>query len=49
MLFLLSEIFGKMCVAIVCKSGCDVMNFEAKLILLIKPSFLRDQKVVTIT
>ena len=33
-----------MCIAIVCKPGCDVMNFEAKLIFLIKSFFLHDQK-----
>ena len=38
-----------MCIAIVCKPGYDVMNFEAKLILLIEPFFLHDQNVVTKT
>ena len=46
---LLCEIFGDMCIAIVCKPGCDVMNFEVNLIFLIKPFFLHDQKVVTKT
>ena len=36
-------------IAIVCKSGCDVMNFEVNLIFLIKSFFLYDQKVVTKT
>ena len=31
---LLCEILGNMCIAIVCKPGCDVMNFEVSLILL---------------
>ena len=44
---LLCEILGNVSIAIVCKPGCDVMNFEVNLILLIKPLFLRDQKVVT--
>ena len=30
-----------MCIAIVCKPGYDVMNFEAKLIFLIISFFLR--------
>ena len=34
---LLCEILGSMCIAIVCKPGCDVMNFEVNLIFLIKP------------
>ena len=38
-----------MCIEIVCEPGCDVMNFEVKLIFLIKPFSLRDQKVVTKT
>ena len=33
-----------MCIPIVCKPGCDVMNFEVNLIFLIKPFFLHDQK-----
>ena len=28
-----------MCIAILCKPGCDVMSFEIKLIFLIKPLF----------
>ena len=46
---LLCEILGNMCIAIVCKPGCDVMNFEVNLIFLIKPFFLHNQKVVTKT
>ena len=38
-----------MYIAIVCKSGCDVMNFKVNLIFLIKPFFPQDQKVVTKT
>ena len=44
---LLCVIFDNMCIAVVCKPGCEVMNFEVKLIFLIKPYFLYDQKVVT--
>ena len=33
-----------MCIAIVCYPGCDVMDFEIKLIFLIEPFFLHDQK-----
>ena len=36
-----------MCIAIVCKQGCDVMDFDVNLIFLIKAFFLHDQKVVT--
>ena len=46
---LLCEISGNMCIAIVCKPGCDAMNFEVNPIFLIKPFFLHDQKVVTKT
>ena len=35
-----------MCIAIVGRPGCDVMNFEVKFFFLIKPFFLHDQKVV---
>ena len=38
---LLSEILDNIWIAIVCKPGCDVMNFEADLIFLIKPFFVR--------
>ena len=46
-LSLLCEISGNMCIGIVCKPGCDVMNFEANLTFLIKLLFLHDQNVVT--
>ena len=42
---LLCEILGNMCIAIVCKPSCDVMNFEVNLVFLIQPLFLHDQKV----
>ena len=48
-LTLLCEIFRNMCIAIVCKLGCDAMNCVVKLIFLIKLFFLHDQKVVTKT
>ena len=38
-----------MCIEIVCKRGCDVMNFEVKHIFLIKPFYLHVQKAVTNT
>ena len=41
------EILGSMCVITVYWPGCDVVNFEIKLLLLIKPFFLLDQKVKT--
>ena len=34
-----------MCIAIVCKTGYDVMNFELNLIFLIKPIFLHEQNI----
>ena len=43
------EILGKMCIAIVCHPGCDVMDFEINLIFLMQPFFLHDQKVITKT
>ena len=43
------EILGNMCIASVCKQGCDVMNFKVNLIFLIKSFFLYDQKVVART
>ena len=46
---LLGEILDNMCIAIVCKAGCEVMNFEINLIFLIKPFFLHKQKIVTKT
>ena len=36
-----------MCIAAVCKPGCDVMNFKVKLIFLIKLFLLHDQKIAT--
>ena len=42
---LLLEIFGEMCIAIVCFPGCDVMNFEINLIFLIKPPFCMTKKL----
>ena len=33
---LLLEIFGEICISIVCFSSCDVMNFEINLIFLLK-------------
>ena len=47
--FVFCEILGNMCIAMVCKPGCDVMNFEVNLIFLIKPFFLHEQKLVTKT
>ena len=38
-----------MCIAIVCKPGCVVMDFEVNFIFLIKPFYLHDQKVLTKT
>ena len=49
LLLFLCEILGNMCIAIVCKPSCDVMNFEFNLMFLIKPFFLHDQKVETKT
>ena len=43
-LLLLLEILGGVCTAIVCFPGCDVINFEINLILLIKPFFYLTQK-----
>ena len=41
---LLLEILGNMCIAIVCYPGCDVMDFEINLIILIKPFFYMRKK-----
>ena len=41
---LLLEILGNMCVATVYEPGCDVKNFEIKLILPIKLFLLHNQK-----
>ena len=46
---LLLKILGKMCIAIACYPGCDVMDFEINLFFLIEPFFLHDQKVMTKT
>ena len=43
------EILGNMCIAIICRPGYDIMNFEVKLIFLIKPFYLHDQNLVTKT
>ena len=48
-LSLLYEILDNMCIAIVCKPGCDIMNPEVSLTFLIKLFFLHDQIVVTKT
>ena len=42
---LLREILCNMYIVIVCKSGCDVINFDINIIFLIKQFFLHDQKV----
>ena len=44
-LLFLPEILGNMCIAIVCKPGCEVMNLEMNLFQ-IKAFFLHDQKVM---
>ena len=44
---LLCEILGNMCIAFVCKLGCDVMNFEVYLIFPNKPFLQHAQKVIT--
>ena len=41
---LLLEILGNMCIGIVCYPGCDVMDFEINLILIMEPFFLQEQK-----
>ena len=41
--------YWAMCIGIVCKLCCDVMNFEVNLIFLLKLFFLHDQNVVTKT
>ena len=46
---LLLEILGNMCIAIVCKPGCDVINFKINLIFLIKPFFYMTKNVKTKT
>ena len=42
---LLCERLGNMCIGIVCKPGCDFMNFEVSLIFLFKLFFLHDHNV----
>ena len=42
---LICEILNTMCIGIVCKPGCDVMNFEVSLIFLVKLLFLHGQNV----
>ena len=46
---LLWKILDNMCITIVCKPGCDAMNFEINLVFLIKPFFLQNQKAMTKT
>ena len=46
---LICEILDNMCIAIVCKPGFDLMNFEFNLFFPIKAFFLFDQNVVTKT
>ena len=46
-LTLLCEILGNMCIVILCKPDCDLINFEINLIFLIKPLMQHDQKVTT--
>ena len=44
---LLLKILGNMCITIVCEPGCDVINFEINLVLLIKPFCYTTWKVKT--
>ena len=37
MLYSTSIDFGNMCIATVCYSGCDVINFKINIIFLVKP------------
>ena len=41
---LLLKILVNLCIASVCESGCDVINFEINLIFLIKPFFYMKKK-----
>ena len=41
---LLLEIFGNMCIAIVCWPDCDVINFKSNLTFLIKPFLYMTKK-----
>ena len=43
-MFLLREILGNMCIAIAYFPACDVINFEIKLVFLIKPFFYMTKK-----
>ena len=45
-LSLLWEILGNLCIAIVFKPDCDVLNFEANLIFLIKTFFLQNLNIL---
>ena len=45
-LHLVRGMLGKMCIAIVCQPGCDVMSFGVNTIFLIKAFFQHDQKVM---
>ena len=36
---------GKVCIAIFCYPGCEIMNFEINLIFLIKPFFSMTKKL----
>ena len=44
---LLRDILGNMSNVIVCKSNCEIINFEINLVFLIKSFFLDGQKVKT--
>ena len=44
-LLLLRKMFGKIYIVIVYWPGCNVINYEINLIVLIKPFFLHNQKV----
>ena len=48
-LSLLLEILGNMCIAIICKPGCDVINSKINLIFLIKPFLYLSKNVKTKT
>ena len=41
---LLLKILAKMCIAIVCEPGSDILNFEINLIFLIKPLLYMTKK-----
>ena len=46
-LYLLCDILGNMCIAIVCWPGCDVISFEINQSFLIRLFFLYDQNIKT--